>query len=118
MKSVDRDFVGNGYLKGKRLFIYGWMILGSICFLDGIWNEVHLHGWTNYIFLKIAVVSLMFVAPLIESIKFRKYIRRALKEDIVNERVATNCEYFIGEQLSVVFMFFAMILLITHGLFN
>ena len=118
MKSMDRDFVENENLKGNWLFTYVWMIFGSIIFLDGIWNEVHLHGWGYHIFLKIAAVLLMFVAPLIESIKFRKYIRSALKEDLVNERVATNCEYFIGKQLYAAFIFFAMIQLVTHGLFN
>jgi hypothetical protein len=118
MKSVDRDFGRGGYVEANWLFSYIWMIFGSICFLDGIWNEVHLHGWGYRVFPKVAAVSLMFIAPLIESIKFRKYIRSALKEDIVNERVATNCEYFIGKQLYAAFVFFAMILLVTHGLFN
>ncbi|HEY1253510.1 MAG TPA: hypothetical protein VGF01_01875 [Terracidiphilus sp.] len=118
MKSVDRDYVGNGSMEQNWLFAYAWMIFGTICFLDGIWNEVHLHGWSYRIFLKVAAVLLMFISPLMRSLQFRKYIRSALKEDLVNERVATNCEYFMGQQLFAAFTFFAMILLVTHGLFN
>jgi hypothetical protein len=44
---------------------------------------------------------------LIVALLFRRYIRRALKEELISERVAENCEYWIGQLIFTVYAAFS-----------
>jgi hypothetical protein len=47
---------------------------------------------------------LFFITPLIPALLFRRYIKCALKEELISERVAENCEYWIGKLIVTVYL--------------
>jgi hypothetical protein len=49
------------------------------------------------------MLPLFFFFPFFASSQFSKYIRSALKENLISERVAKNCEFWIGNQMLIVF---------------
>jgi hypothetical protein len=103
-KSVDRDFAQKWYdNKFHWTTAYIFVAAGSLAFLMRLWEEVHLRGLTHTL-IRIVPFSLIFVCPLTVSLLFRGYIRSALKENLVSERVAKNCEYWIGSQLFSVYI--------------
>ena len=106
MKSVDRDFVGNGYLGTHWFFAYFFVALGANAMLVKIWKCIHLHGLSSYMLFQIVLLSLLFISPLLLVLLFMRYIRSALKENLVSERVAENCEYWIGKLISISYLAF------------
>jgi hypothetical protein len=92
MKSVDRDFAQKGYDNKIQwitavVFVAGGLLLGLMKF----WEEVHLRGLSFDALLDIVGLPLMFISPLIIALRCcRRYNRRALKENLVSERVATT----------------------------
>ena len=111
MKSVDRDF--DQYEMARRFWpvAYGLMGLGAFALFGRLWDEVHLHGLSFYLFLRIASLLLIYVCPLVLSFGSRRYNRSALKENLVSERVANNNEYFIGFQLKFVYLAFMQLVM-------
>ena len=107
MKSVDREFVGNGYVGTRWLFAYSFLAFAAIGMVIKIWRGIHLHGLSSYILFQIVLLTLFFIVPLIVALLFRRYIRRALKEELISERVAENCEYWIGQLIFTVYAAFS-----------
>ena len=104
MKSVDRDFARKAYDNSFHwTAAYIFVAAGSLAVLIGLWDEVHLRGLSSLTLIRIVGLPLIFVCPLIVSLLFNRYVRSALKENLVSERVAKNCEYWIGSQLLVVY---------------
>jgi hypothetical protein len=102
MKSVDKDYVGNGYAGSEWLFAYFFMALGGIGVFVKMQEGIHLHGFSTLLFY-IVTFPLLFIFPLIIAFLFRRYIKRALKENLLSERVAENCEYWIGRLIGIVY---------------
>lgn len=105
MKSVDWDFFGNGYVGTEWLFAYSFMALGAISIFVKIREGVHLRGFSTMLF-HIVMFPLLFIFPLIIAFLFRRYIKNALKENLLSERVAENCEYWIGRLIGIVYFAF------------
>jgi len=105
MKSVDKDYVGNGYVRTEWLFAYSFMALGSISIFVKIREGIHLYGFSTMLF-HIMIFPLLFSFPLIIAFLFRRYIKNALKENLLSERVAENCEYWIGRLIGIVYFVF------------
>ncbi|MGD0546764.1 MAG: hypothetical protein ABR991_02915 [Terracidiphilus sp.] len=105
MKSVDKDYGGNGYVEAKWLFAYSFMALGAISMFVKIWEGIHFRGFPHMLF-HIVILPLLFISPLIFALLFRRYIRSALKEQLASERVAENCEYWIGQLIGAVYFSF------------
>jgi hypothetical protein len=103
MKSVDRDFDPKGSNGFNWPLAYMFFAFGAIFMLSRIWNEAHLRGPDYRTIFLIVLRSLLFVFPLVFSLQFRRYIRSALKENLISERIARNCEYWIRNQLTVVY---------------
>ncbi len=103
MKSVDQDFDPKGYDNLNRIAAYVLFAAGSLAVLIRLWEEVHLRGLSFHTLIQIFALPLVFTCPLILSLRSRRYIRSALEEGLVSERVVKNCEYLIGTQLSVVY---------------
>jgi len=104
MKSVDRDFVANGVVRYLWGVSYAFVAFGAFAAYGRFWDEIHPHGMQFYSLTRIVVLPLIYVCPFILSLAFRSYIRCALKENLVSERVFKNCEYWIGLQLMLVYM--------------
>jgi hypothetical protein len=104
MKSVDRDFVGNGYVGTNWIYGYSFLALGLICMFVKIWKGFLLHGLSFDICFQMFSLPLFFITPLIPALLFRRYIRSALKEELISERVAENCEYWIGKLIVTVYL--------------
>ena len=105
MKSVDRDY----FLKtdGEASWIlasYVMVALVALVLFPRVWHEVHLQGLSFSTVLRMVTLPVIYVVPLVSSLRFRRYTRRALKENLVSERVAHNCEFFIGNQLFLVYL--------------
>jgi hypothetical protein len=106
MKSVDRDFVRDGHMSADWLFAYVFVAGGAFVMLVRIWMGVHPRGLVPYTLFQIIWLPLLFISPLIFAFLFRRYIRSALNEDLVSERVAENCEYWIGRLIFIVYFAF------------
>jgi len=106
MKSVDRDFEPNGFMKIRWLIAYLFVAAGPIGMLVNKWDEIHLSGLSFHTLFQIVLLLLLFILPLIFAHLFRRYIRKALKEDLVSEKVAKNCEYWIGRLFFIVYFAF------------
>jgi hypothetical protein len=106
MKSVDRDYFGNRYVEADWLFSYGFVALGTIGMLVKIWEGIHLRGSSSHALFHIITLPLLFILPLVFALLFRRYIRSALKEELVSERVAENCEYMVGRLIFIVYFAF------------
>jgi hypothetical protein len=104
MKSVDRDFDPYGIARHVWTVSYVFMAFGVLAAFGRFWDEIHFHGLPLHILFRIIGFPLAYVCPLILSLVTRSYIRSALKENLVNERVAKNCEYWIGLQLTIVYI--------------
>src|ERR1017187_1609691 len=100
MKSVDRDY-GASLSLGKSslgmsltsylswVITYSSMTIGAFSVFAKIRDEAHLRGLPFFTHVQIVLVSLIFFSlPLIGSLGFRSYIKKALKENLVSERVA------------------------------
>jgi hypothetical protein len=103
MKSIDRDFAQKWYDNFHWPAAYIFVAAGSLAVVTRLWEEVHLRGLPHAL-IRIVSFPLIFVCPLIVSLLFRGYIRSALKENLVSERLAKNCEYWIGLQLFSVYI--------------
>jgi hypothetical protein len=103
MKSVDRDFDSNGITE-HFWFAYAIVAMGAFAIYGRFWDEVHLRTLSFHILIRIIALSLIYICPLILTFAFRRYISCALKENLVSERVAKNCEYWIEIQLMVVYI--------------
>jgi hypothetical protein len=103
MKSVDQGFDPKGSSGFNWPLAYMFFAFGAIFMFSKIWNEAHLRGLNYQIIFLIVLRSLIFVLPLVFSLQFRRYIRSALKENLMSERIAKNCEYWIRNQLTVVY---------------
>jgi len=108
MKSVDRDYAGNGYAQTYWFFAYSLLVLGTIGVFIKLWKGIYLHGLSSDIVFQNLSFTLLFIIPLIFALLFRRYIRSALKENLVSERVAENCEYWIGRLISSVYVAFIL----------
>jgi hypothetical protein len=102
MKSVDRDFDSHGIARNIWFVSYAFVAFGVFAATGRFWDENHFHGLPLLLF-RIVGFSLAYLGPLILSLAFRSYIRCALKENLVSERVVKNCEYWIGIQLTIVY---------------
>jgi hypothetical protein len=103
MNGVDRDFDRNG---GGRFFwplTYLLVALGYLDVFAGLWKEIHLRGWSPTALVHLIPLSLILICPLVASLRFRRYERCALKGNLISERVANNCEFWIGLQLMIVY---------------
>jgi hypothetical protein len=109
MKSVDRDFDANGIAKHFWTLAYVIVALGAFAVFGRFWDEIHLHGLPPHKLIRIVALPLIYLCPIIFSLAIRRYIRCALKEKLVSERVANNCGFFIGQQL--IFVYIAILLL-------
>ena len=111
MNSVDRDFEPKGSSGISWLVAYVLLAVGAIGVFAKMWDEVHLRGTTFHALVRVVPLPFFFIVPLTFSLFFRRYIRSALKENLVSERVANNCEYWVGTQL--LFVSFLIMLLAT-----
>jgi hypothetical protein len=109
MKSVDRDFDLNGRSGFYWPFVYLAMVLAAGGIVIKILYVVHHRGFDFYTPFQIVVIPLILIFPLIFSLRFKKYVRGALKESLISERVANNCGLFLGQQL--VFVYIAIVIL-------
>jgi hypothetical protein len=103
MKSVDRDFGSKEYVKANWLVAYLMLVGGAIFILVKIRGEIP-HQGLQIIAPVIVGLLLLYMFPLLSSLQFSRYVRKALKEDLVSERVAKNYDRFIGQQLIVVYL--------------
>ncbi len=103
MKSVDQDFKRYGSTSLFWTWTYLIVGLGSMSMLTKIWYEVSLHGMPFHTLIQIIGLPLIYIFPLILSLRIRRYSRCALKENLVSERVANNYEFFIGRLLLMVY---------------
>lgn len=113
MKNVDRDFDAKKEGGFRWLFAYLFFVAGAIILVFRIWEEVHRQGMSFYSVIRIIGIPLIYVCPLIISFQFRKYVRSALVENLINERAANNCEHFIGYEL-----FLFGVLIVTLVIWN
>jgi hypothetical protein len=104
IKSVDRDFAEKGFARYFWGLSYTLAVLGAFALFARFWDEIHLHGLQFHSLVRIVGLPLICVCPLILSLSARRYIRSALKENLVSERVAGNFEYWIGIQLTIAYM--------------
>jgi len=111
MKSMDRDYDPYGFAKRLWPLTYGLAGLGALAMLLRFWDEVHHHGWSSSLVLRIVGSPLIYICPLVLSLQSRGYNRFALKENFVSERVANNSEYFIGMQVMLVYLAFMQFLM-------
>jgi hypothetical protein len=108
MKSVDRDFDRYRITRYIWILSYAFVAWGAFVIFGRLWHEIHRHGlslWsTSNTLSHVISIPFFFITPLILSFQFRRYSRCALKENLVSERVAKNCENLIGLQLMFVYM--------------
>jgi hypothetical protein len=117
MKSVDRDFDRNGFTGADWLSVsYVFVAFIAFVMFTAIWHEVHLQGLSFNTIFRIVSFPVIYLFPLISSLGFRRYIRSASKENLISERVASNCEIFLGKQLTVVYL--VIMLLVTWELIS
>jgi Flp pilus assembly protein TadB len=105
MKSVDRDFDSTkktGY--SQLLAAYYLLPVCAIAVLIKIGHEAYLHWFSFFVLFKLIALPILFVFPLMTTLRFVKYIKKALKEGLISERIANNCEYFIGNLLMTIYM--------------
>jgi hypothetical protein len=107
MKSVDRDFDRSGIVKLIWVCAYAIAALGALCVLGKILEIIHLRGLAFITLLHFLALLIVFLCPMIISLLFKRYIRSALKENLVSARVVNNCEYFIG--ILLMFAYFAIL---------
>jgi len=69
-----------------------------------IWDEIHHRALSFHILAHIVPLPFILVFPLFLSLVSRRYIRCALMEKLVSERVARNLEFYIGIQLMITYM--------------
>jgi len=103
MKSVDRDFDENGVCKTNRRILFMFLFVGCLITLAKVWTEIHLHGLSFHTVSQAIMFPLFFFFPFFASLQFSRYVRSALREDLIGERVAKNCEFWIGNQLLIVY---------------
>ena len=111
MENVDWDFDTNGYGRHFWKIAFNLVAVGAFAIFVRFWDKVHFPGLPFSTFTQFVLIPLMYIFPLIVSLASRRYIRTALKENLVSKRVANNFEYFTGIQLLVVYfliMLFAM----------
>jgi ACR3 family arsenite efflux pump ArsB len=113
MERVDWDFDKNGYGRHFWNIAFTLVAVGAFALLVGFWDKVFLLALPFSTFARFVLIPFMFIFPLIVSLATRRYIRTALKENLVSERVANNCEYFTGIQLLVVY-FLIMLFAVTY----
>ncbi|MGB7983531.1 MAG: hypothetical protein WCF54_00060 [Terracidiphilus sp.] len=104
MKSVDRDFEPKEYSRIMWILAYFLLAAGGIVLSIKILDEIHHRGSIFHTAIQIITLPLIYICPLLLSFRFRKYTRDALMENLISERVANNCEFFIGQQLMVIYM--------------
>jgi len=80
-----------------------FLFVGFLVILAKPWTEIHLHGLSFHTVLQAIMLPLFFFVPFFASLQFSKYVRNALKENLMSERVAKNCEFWIGNQLLIVY---------------
>jgi hypothetical protein len=107
MKNVDRDFDRSGVVKLIWVCAYTIAALGALCVSGKILEIIHLHGFVLLTLIHFFALLIVFVCPMIISLLFRRYVRSALKENLVSARVANNCEYLIG--ILLMFAYFAIL---------
>jgi len=103
MKSVDRDFDEHGNCNINRWILYMFLFVGFLVILAKRWTEIHLQGWSFHTVFQAIMLPLFFFIPFFASLQFSKYVRNALKENLMSERVAKNCEFWIGNQMLIVY---------------
>jgi hypothetical protein len=106
MKSVDRDYGLKMSGDFNWFLVYLLVASGLIILFAKLWNENHLNGLSSYKLFLFIVQPLALIGPLVVSLRFREYVREALKENLISERVAKNCEYWI---LSLLFTIYIVI---------
>jgi hypothetical protein len=97
MKSVDRDFdpAGTSKIWWPVAFIAVLLVYSRI--VERYWPAIRLHELSFQMF----IVPLLCVFPLAFSLLFRRYIKAALRENLVSARVAGNCEFFVAMMLFI-----------------
>jgi uncharacterized protein (DUF983 family) len=110
MKSVDRDFELD---KDISLLPASYVLAIFIAFVvfPSVWHEVHLQRMSFNTVFRMATLPVIYIFPLIISLRFSRYIKGALKGNLVSERVAKNCEDWIGKLL--ISVYFAIMLLVA-----
>jgi len=105
MKSVDRDFDQKGKTGYSQLLAAYYLlpVCGVAVFLK-LGHEAYLQWFSFSILFKLIALSIMFIFPLISTRRFVKYIKEALKENLISERVASNCEFFLGNMLMTIYL--------------
>ena len=104
MKSVDRDFGPKGLAEANWFVAYFLVAASAIFMLVELWKGIHPSWLSTHILFEAVSLSLIFVLPLISAFQFRRYIKNALKVNLVSERFANNCEYLIGNLVSSVYL--------------
>ena len=105
MKSVDRDFdqkKKNGY--SQLLAAYYLLPVLGITVIFKIGHEAYLQWFSFKVLFKLILLPICFIFPLMATLRFVKYIKEALKEDLISERVANNCEDFLGSLLMTIYL--------------
>jgi hypothetical protein len=103
MKSVDRDFDEYGNSNINRRILYMFLFVGFLITLAKVWTDFHLRGLSFHTVLQAIMPPLFFFLPFFASLQFSRYIRSALKENLISETVAKNCEFWIGNLLLIVY---------------
>ena len=104
MKSVDRDFYPSESAKLYWIVAYFGVAVGAFGMFMRFWDEVHHQALSFHILVHIVPLPFLFIFPLLLSLFFRRYIRCALKENLISERVAKNIEHYLGMQLIFVYL--------------
>jgi flagellar biosynthesis protein FliQ len=104
MKSVDRDFDEYGNCNINRWILYGLLFVGFLVILAKAWTEIHVNGLSFHTVFQAIMLPLVFLFPFVVSLQFSRYMRNVLKEDLLSERVAKNCEFWIRNQMLIVYL--------------
>jgi len=106
MKSVDRDFGPFGFGRFNRTIVYLFAAMVALIFFVRLWKDVHRNELSFFSVMDIVTFTLGFISPLFVYYSFMKYLRSAMKENLVSERVTKNCEFYIGLLMFMVYLAF------------
>jgi hypothetical protein len=93
-KSVDRDLVDSNW--SPRMvwgFSYVWAAIDFAMVLIDSWKGYLDHGASFYELF----APVVYLMVLVSFFGVRRYFRSALSENLITERVARNCDYYLGQ---------------------
>jgi hypothetical protein len=99
MKSVDCDFDPSGTSRFLWPLAGVFAAIAYFQILERVWQTYHLHKLSEFSFWPL----LLCVFPFMFSILFSRYIRSALRENLVSARVANNSQNWIAMTVFLIY---------------